>query len=50
MKRFLGLLFNLNTYMRELYEENFCYLIPCYELRYELDSHRQPGKRELSTL
>ncbi|MCB0188241.1 MAG: methyltransferase domain-containing protein, partial [Caldilineaceae bacterium] len=36
IKRLWGFLFNLNNYMRELYEENFCYLIPCYELRYEL--------------
>lgn len=36
VKRVWGLLFNLNNYMREFYEENLCYLIPCYELRYEL--------------
>jgi hypothetical protein len=28
--------FNLNTYMKEFYEENFCYWIPCYEIQYEL--------------
>ncbi len=28
--------FNLNRYMMELYEENFCYFIPCYEIRYKL--------------
>ena len=36
VKRTLGYLFNLNNYMREFYEENLCYLFPCYELRYEL--------------
>jgi SAM-dependent methyltransferase len=37
VKRGLGALFNLNNYMREFYEENLCYLFPCYELRYELE-------------
>jgi len=36
LKGVLGSLFNSCNYMRELYEENFCYLFPCYELRYEL--------------
>lgn len=36
IKRTLGYLFNLNNYMREFYEENLCYLFPCYELRYQL--------------
>ncbi len=35
-KRFIGALFNLNGYMKELYEENFCYLFPCYEIGYSL--------------
>ena len=35
-KKFIGALFNLNGYMKELYEENFCYLFPCYEIRYSL--------------
>ena len=35
-KRLLGYLFNFNNYTRELYEENFCYIFPCYELRYVL--------------
>ena len=29
-------MFNLNRYTRELYEENFCYLFPCYEIRFEM--------------
>ncbi len=36
LKKFIGMLFNLNGYMKELYEENFCYLFPCYEIRYSL--------------
>ena len=35
-KRLIGALFNFNGYMKELYEENFCYLFPCYEIRYSL--------------
>ncbi len=35
-KHLLGLFFNYNNYTRELYEENFCYIFPCYELRYVL--------------
>ena len=35
-KRFIGSVFNLNGFMKELYEENFCYLFPCYEIRYSL--------------
>jgi len=36
IKKVFQLIFNLNRYMMELYEENFCYLIPCYEVRYAL--------------
>jgi hypothetical protein len=32
IKKVLGKLFNMNKYMQELYEENFCYLFPAYEL------------------
>lgn len=35
-KKLIGLIFNSCLYMRELYEENFCYLFPCYEIRYKL--------------
>ena len=34
IKRVFGFLFNSCTYMKELYEENFCYLFPCYEVKY----------------
>lgn len=35
-KRLIGSFFNSCTYFKELYEENFCYLFPCYEVRYIL--------------
>jgi len=35
-KQILQAAFNLNRYTRELYEENFCYLFPCYEIRFEM--------------
>ncbi len=35
-KRLVGLLVNASMYTKELYEENFCWLVPCYEVRYEL--------------
>ena len=35
-KQILQVVFNLNRYTRELYEENFCYLFPCYEIRFEM--------------
>lgn len=36
LKRMWGAIFNMNHWMQEFYEENFCYLIPCYEIRYLL--------------
>ena len=36
VKKVFQFLFNSSSYMKELYEESFCYLIPCYEVRYEL--------------
>jgi ubiquinone/menaquinone biosynthesis C-methylase UbiE len=35
-KQRLGRIFNRNAYWQELYEENFCYLFPCYELHVTL--------------
>jgi ubiquinone/menaquinone biosynthesis C-methylase UbiE len=35
-KKMFQYIFNLNNYMKELYEENFCYFIPCYEIQYEM--------------
>jgi ubiquinone/menaquinone biosynthesis C-methylase UbiE len=37
VKRVLGSLFNSCRYMQELYEENFCYIFPCYEIRFMLE-------------
>jgi ubiquinone/menaquinone biosynthesis C-methylase UbiE len=36
IKFMIGKIFNSCTFMKELYEENFCYLIPCYEVYYRL--------------
>lgn len=36
IKRVIGALFNSCRYMQELWEENLCYLFPCYEIRYVL--------------
>jgi hypothetical protein len=35
-KWLVGKIFNLNNFMKELYEENFCYIFPCYEIKYLL--------------
>ena len=39
IKILVGKLFNSCNYMKELYEENFCYLFPCFELSYKLRRH-----------
>jgi SAM-dependent methyltransferase len=36
IKRLVGSLFNSCRYMQELWEESFCYVFPCYEIRYLL--------------
>ena len=36
VKKAVQLLININTFTREFYEENLCYLFPCYEIRYTL--------------
>lgn len=38
-KRLWGMLANSSMYMREFYEENLCWIVPCYEVRFEL--HRE---------
>ena len=40
-KWLLGRLMNLNSYIKEFYEENLCYFFPCYEIKYRL---RKNGK------
>lgn len=36
LKKIVELFVNINSYTKEVYEEMFCYLFPCYEVRYEL--------------
>jgi SAM-dependent methyltransferase len=36
IKKFFQLLFNLNRYTMEFYEENLCWMVPCYEICYDL--------------
>lgn len=35
-KKLLGAIFNATRYLQELYEENLCFLFPCYEIRFVL--------------
>lgn len=34
IKYLLGMIFNSCIYFKEFYEENLCYMFPCYEVRY----------------
>jgi SAM-dependent methyltransferase len=36
VKKLLGVIFNSCRYMKEFYEENLCYVFPCYEIKYVL--------------
>jgi len=36
IKKTVGFVFNLTTYLKEFYEENLCYIFPCYEIKYVL--------------
>lgn len=36
LKKSFGLLVNSTSYTKELYEEMFCYLFPCHEIRYSM--------------
>lgn len=36
LKRLVGGCFNATRYLQEFWEENLCYLFPCYEIRYVL--------------
>lgn len=44
VKKLLGLLVNINSFTKELYEEMFCHWFPCYEVQYEL--HRVDSSSE----
>lgn len=35
-KKLIGTIFNSCPYLQEFYEENLCYLFPCYEIKYVL--------------
>ena len=35
-KKFIGFFANISSYTKEFYEENFCYIIPPYEIKFEL--------------
>lgn len=35
-KKAFGAIFDSTMFLREFYEENLCWLVPCYEIRYEL--------------
>lgn len=36
IKRMVGPLFNLTRWLQEFHEENLCYVLPCYQLRFSL--------------
>lgn len=36
LKKLVEALVNINSYTKELYEEMFCHIFPCYEVEYEL--------------
>jgi ubiquinone/menaquinone biosynthesis C-methylase UbiE len=44
VRRLFGIVFNLNSYMKEFYEENFVYLISCYEIKYTFKKTEQEKK------
>lgn len=43
-KRAFEAIVNLCTYTKEFYEENLCWLLPCYEVRYQLGHTRQAAR------
>ncbi len=44
IKKIFQSVFTLNRYMMELYEETFCYFIPCYEIRYSITKQSVEGE------
>jgi len=38
IKRTIGRLFNLTRWLQEFHEENLCYVLPCYQIRFSLRS------------
>ncbi|HEX9084687.1 MAG TPA: methyltransferase domain-containing protein [Gemmatimonadaceae bacterium] len=41
VKKAVGFLFNSCRYMQELWEENFCFLFPCFEVRFVLEKRER---------
>lgn len=46
IKNVVGRLINSCNYLKELYEENFCYIFPCAEVQYRLRRTVKPKQRE----
>lgn len=44
IKKTIQLIFNNSIYMKELYEEFFCWALPCYEISYNLSVQKHPYK------
>lgn len=44
LKKLAEFIFNSSNYFKEWYEENACYIIPCYEITYNLTRNRVPVK------
>jgi SAM-dependent methyltransferase len=44
LRKILQTVFNLSRYMKEFYEENCCYLFPCYEIRFSLRKKQNEGR------
>jgi ubiquinone/menaquinone biosynthesis C-methylase UbiE len=42
LKRSVGAILNSCSYMQEFYEENLCYIFPCYEIKYKLARMHEP--------
>lgn len=40
LKYLVGMVVNATNYSKEFYEENLCYLVPCYEVVYRLKSNK----------
>ena len=47
IKKMFQTIFNLNYYFMEFYEENLCYLIPYYEIAYELKRNENPASQPI---
>lgn len=43
IKKVFEYVFNINSWMRELYEELFCYIVPCYEIKYNIVKVKAPS-------